>query len=195
MFQIDASGTLLEANERWHEITTHRLDAYHPLSWAEPFVAGDALDQAWKKLSVDHLAWSGELQLRQTRYDTTRKENLDVWVLASARPEFVDGEYRGILGSITDISTLKWAENIQIKQLEESEKTRRSQNNFIDITSHELRNPLSAMIQCADGITLALRELTHTLPPGPQLQSIQESIASAETIQLCAMYQKNIIDE
>ena len=44
---------------------------------------------------------------------------------------------------ITDISRIKWAENLQARRLLEAEETRRAQNNFIDITSHEMRNPLS----------------------------------------------------
>lgn len=44
---------------------------------------------------------------------------------------------------ITDISRIKWAENLQSRRLHEAEETRRAQNSFIDITSHEMRNPLS----------------------------------------------------
>jgi hypothetical protein len=44
---------------------------------------------------------------------------------------------------ITDISRIKWAENLQERRLREAEETRRAQNSFIDITSHEMRNPLS----------------------------------------------------
>jgi signal transduction histidine kinase len=44
---------------------------------------------------------------------------------------------------ITDISRIKWAENLQARRLHEAEETRRAQNSFIDITSHEMRNPLS----------------------------------------------------
>jgi signal transduction histidine kinase len=96
--------------------------------------------------------------------------------------------------AITDVSTLKWAENLQKRQLIEADETRRAQNNFIDITSHEMRNPLSAIVQCADGIASALSELltNENLDPMP---SIKESILAAETIQLCAQHQKSIVDE
>jgi hypothetical protein len=48
---------------------------------------------------------------------------------------------------ITDISRIKWAENLQERRLREAEETRRAQNSFIDITSHEMRNPLSKKLQ------------------------------------------------
>jgi signal transduction histidine kinase len=92
------------------------------------------------------------------------------------------------------VSTLKWAENLQKRQLIEADETRRAQNNFIDITSHEMRNPLSAIIQCADGIVTALSELIADENLGPTA-SIKESILAAETIQLCAQHQKSIVDE
>lgn len=98
---------------------------------------------------------------------------------------------------ITDISSIKWAEGLQNRRLKEAEETRRAQNNFIDITSHEMRNPLSAIIQCADGITTSLNALVSTSrTTDPELtEAIKESIASAETIQLCAQHQKNIVDD
>jgi signal transduction histidine kinase len=92
------------------------------------------------------------------------------------------------------VSTLKWAENLQKRQLIEADETRRSQNNFIDITSHEMRNPLSAIVQCADGIASALSELIANENLDP-IASIKESILAAETIQLCAQHQKSIVDE
>ena len=60
----------------------------------------------------------------------------------------------GHLG-ITDISRIKWAEGLQNQRLKEAEETRRQQNNFIDITSHEMRNPLSVS-------ELALSFIMHT---------------------------------
>jgi signal transduction histidine kinase len=92
------------------------------------------------------------------------------------------------------VSTLKWAENLQKRQLIEADETRRAQNNFIDITSHEMRNPLSAIVQCADGIVTALSELIADKNLDPTA-SIMESILAAETIQLCAQHQKSIVDE
>lgn len=99
---------------------------------------------------------------------------------------------------ITDISKIKWVDRLQARKLQEAEETRRAQNNFIDITSHEMRNPLSAILQCADGIATLLSEsLTlGSLDINPEISaSLKESISSAETIQLCAQHQKSIVDE
>lgn len=47
---------------------------------------------------------------------------------------------------------MKWAQGLQERRLREAEETKRQQNEFIDITSHEMRNPLSAVLICADDI-------------------------------------------
>jgi len=54
------------------------------------------------------------------------------------------------MGTLSDITHYKWAEEIQKRRMEEAMEAKRNQENFIDMTSHEIRNPLSAMIQCAD---------------------------------------------
>ena len=65
-----------------------------------------------------------------------KTEEMDYWVLATSQPELAeDGSLRSIMGSITDISHLKWAQGLQNRRLQEAEETRRQQNEFIDITS------------------------------------------------------------
>ena len=72
------------------------------------------------------------------------------------------------------------------------------------MTSHEMRNPLSAMFQCADAIIAALTPCleVHEKTPGNHRQarisvSIQDiperlshAIEAAATISLCAQHQK-----
>lgn len=98
------------------------------------------------------------------------------------------------MGSITDISKIKWAQNLQDHQLREAEETRRQQNEFIDITSHEMRNPLSAILQCADDITSALKDCQgNGISPGEDM--ITSCLESAQTISLCVQHQKSIVDD
>lgn len=110
MFSIDAEGTLLEANDRWHEITGHKQDQYDPFSWHDAFALKAAIDVAWNTLIVKQIPWSGELQLKRKLFDKTTQEEVEVWVLAAARPEFEVGELKGIMGSITDITPQKRSE-------------------------------------------------------------------------------------
>jgi signal transduction histidine kinase len=69
------------------------------------------------------------------------------------------------------------------------------------MTSHELRNPLSAVVQCADSVIATLNQL---IPQ--QLDGVHEStkkvkeevitcIDSLQTIVSCSLHQKRVIDD
>ena len=71
------------------------------------------------------------------------------------------------------------------------------------MTSHELRNPLSAVIQCADSVIASLQQLLgrELLSSGEAFDStkfateIQSCIESLLTIVSCSMHQKRVIDD
>ena len=119
------------------------------------------------------------------------------WIIAAAYPEKAeDGTVIGILGCLTDISRQKWAEDFQTRKMLEAVELKRQQENFIDITSHEMRNPLSAIIQCADMISTSLMEFNAgskdlTIPR----EIVDSGVDAAQTIILCAQHQKRIIDD
>jgi signal transduction histidine kinase len=67
------------------------------------------------------------------------------------------------------------------------------------MTSHEMRNPLSAILQSADAITSVIDEASEGRPNGSRIEldaASAESIAdSASTIMACAQHQKRIVDD
>ncbi len=79
----------------------------------------------------------------------------------------------------------------------------RRRSSFIDMTSHELRNPLSAMLQCAYLALTFLRQLsTEKLSKRPsdvdavkKHAHISSSIESLQTIVSCSLHMKAIIDD
>lgn len=83
--------------------------------------------------------------------------------------------------------------------MEEAIELKRQQENFIDMTSHEMRNPLSAILQCSDEITSSLTAYRA----GEEISTITEklndilesSIDASQTIALCAQHQKRIVDD
>jgi len=76
-------------------------------------------------------------------------------------------------------------------------------SSFIDMTSHELRNPLSAIVQCAESVIATLEHLpgrTPTATPnipesGSFREDIDSSIDALHTIVSCSLHQKRIIDD
>lgn len=59
------------------------------------------------------------------------------------------------------------------------------------MTSHELRNPLSAMVHCADEIVGALNKFLVARTDA----LVDDAIKAADTIIYCAMHQKRIVDD
>ena len=64
------------------------------------------------------------------------------------------------------------------------------------MTSHEMRNPLSAILQCADEISGSLIEFKAN-PGGYTMPSklIENNIDAAQTIALCANHQTRIVSD
>lgn len=200
MFLISPEGVLREANDRFFEMTGLPRDSQYELSWMD-IITEDSMktmEDGWHKLSNEHLPWSGELQMkvRSAKSQTNQHSDpIDYWVMFIAQPEIApDGSLRSLMGSITDVSKIKWAHNLQNHQLREADETRRQQNEFIDITSHEMRNPMSAILQCADDITMALTACRKGgACPGEDI--IDNCLESAQTISLCVQHQKSIVDD
>jgi signal transduction histidine kinase len=76
-------------------------------------------------------------------------------------------------------------------------------NSFIDMTSHELRNPLSAVVQCAESVITTLQcfpnQSSPTVPTqvdwGNFQEDIHTSIEALQTIVSCSLHQKRVIDD
>jgi signal transduction histidine kinase len=67
------------------------------------------------------------------------------------------------------------------------------------MTSHEMRNPLSAILQSADAITSVVEEANEKQPNGSVIEldraSADSITDSASTIMTCAQHQKRIVDD
>lgn len=108
----------------------------------------------------------------------TRNGDSSEWVLISAHME-TDPEPRTICW-ITVITAQKHAEEVLRRRMDEAIEMKRQQERFIDMTSHEIRNPLSAMIHCADEIIENCRNKSAGL--------IESSLEAAYTIDYCAQH-------
>lgn len=94
----------------------------------------------------------------------------------------------GYIMTVVDITSIKMNEEYQRQLSTQAVERRRQQENFIDVFSHELRNPFSATLQCADGILSALMEYQSSGERGHELD-VEEMIDSASTILVCVQHQ------
>ncbi|KAE8419525.1 hypothetical protein BDV36DRAFT_282171 [Aspergillus pseudocaelatus] len=118
------------------------------------------------------------------------------WRLLMLTP-FGEEELRGLsLGTdggsyctITDITEEKRAEISQKKIAEEAQRRKEQQERFIDMISHEVRNPLSAILHCTEDILEAVQQKDR------RDIRVEDIAQAAETISLCVAHQKKIVDD
>lgn len=200
MFIANHDGFINYCNDMWWEITRHPRSEDSVNTWMKSVIEEDrpALELVWQKLIRDKVAITHEFRFKCSRH--FGEHIIDTWVLMSAYPErSADGRIKGIFGCLTDISQQKLAEQIQTHRREEAVELKRQQENFIDITSHEMRNPLSAILQCADEITGLITKYkatdeAHSLDDRVK-NILDSSLEASNTITLCASHQKRIVDD
>ncbi len=162
IFEINPNGEYTYCNDAWYKISG--LPRENPnkstfMSAAILLVSASELENlraAWDNLVINKKPTTFECRLKRPwkvpdAVPAGIGEEGFTWVHFSAYPDLAeDGSVRAVMGTLCDISHLKWAEELQKRRMEEAVEARRSQENFIDMTSHEIRNPLSAVIQCSD---------------------------------------------
>ena len=118
------------------------------------------------------------------------------WLLSNA---FVDrnedGSTQSVMGWLTDITSQKWAEHLQQQRVEDVLENKRQTEKFIDMVSHEVRNPLSAILQSADGIITAADQQATATDRSNDALFLEKVTDAANTILLCAQHQKHIVDD
>jgi nitrogen-specific signal transduction histidine kinase len=96
------------------------------------------------------------------------------------------GEITSVQGWLLDVSPRKMNERLVNEKLQDALETKRATETFLDMLSHEMRNPLSSILQLADGIM----SLVNDTSPSDTTEPLKDS---AQTITLCARHMKTII--
>jgi PAS domain S-box-containing protein len=198
LFIANSMGQITYCNDTWYEIAGIQKDPECADNWIDYVKESDQdyVRGLWERLVEQMIPITAEFRFKsQWRDDDNNKS--DTWVLFSAYPEKSsdDTQSKSVFGNITNISTQKWAQGFQKRKMEEAVELKRRQENFIDITSHEMRNPLSAILQCADEVWASLGEINLTRTPAVDREAIENSLDAAKTIILCAQHQKRIVDD
>ena len=199
IFIADKAGRITYCNDMWYEVSKVRKEFQAYDKWMQSVKDDDTekVSILWYKLVHNATPFTAEIRFKAVWHDPLDNDG-ERWVLLSAHPEKnEDGSIKAIFGSITDISKQKWAELLEKRRVDEAVEMKRLQDNFIDITSHEMRNPLSAILQCADEIESSLKEYEPVEDDSYQslAKLLDSAIDSAQTIALCASHQKRIVDD
>lgn len=187
---LDHNARAVFVNQHFYELTTHWGEDQSFKSWPQSIHPEDyervmgAYQEAFhgrNQLRAEFRALGSDHPWRLLLLTPLGDENLRHVSL---------GEYGGFICSVVDITSEKSAENDQRIAAQEATERKKQQERFIDMISHEIRNPLSAMVHCVEDINEALQEKEKTGLVDP------EPIAEAlDTINLCISHQKNIVDD
>jgi signal transduction histidine kinase len=204
MYQIGLDRRILWANDQFYDITGHDRSRPEIAQFVEALAADER--DSYRKL-IDDLMVGGsrvttDIRLRRTwKPPPLQSPPLEgesgsgpAWILAVTFPLMEDGEVKSVLGYVTDISRQKWAAEVQARSAAAAIEATRRQEEFLDITSHELRNPLSAITQLADNMAKTpSSESNADLNYWRDLA--YENREAATTILACAAHLKRVIDD
>ncbi|KAF1966518.1 hypothetical protein BU23DRAFT_544183 [Bimuria novae-zelandiae CBS 107.79] len=210
IFVLDPSGVFTYRNQSWYDVFSSVKDCGDDAmtGWAQVVWPEDVprFEELFTKLMVEKSPINFELRtsmpwtppMSGSDPDSEPRECYK-WILCSCYPESdADNEVLEIVGNVTDISKQKWAETVQKRRTESALESKRHLENFLDTTSHEMRNPLSAIMQCADGIVTSY---SGTDPDSPPLSPtsyatlLDQTIDAAQTIVQCAQHMKRVVDD
>jgi signal transduction histidine kinase len=210
MFVLDPEGMPLYINDAYRRLVPALPDGSavsinKPSDWTD-FIHPDDVClfwAAWDKVLIQKIPAVCEYRVlkewRSVDKTTGEETSGETWLMATSFPEIEpDGRVSVIMGWITDISKQKAAENLLSQRLEDALETKRQSENFIDMTSHEIRNPISAIMISADSIVSSLQS-TDTIFSGEgrilTSELVEDIVDAAQTINLCAQHQKRIVDD
>lgn len=192
------------ANDQFYDMTnaprtTNTMDDFFEVLDADSrALAAKSLVQACseERLATDELRlkrkWTAPSKDDNLREEHPGEESF-TWVLMSIFPLVEKGRPKTIMYYLADISHQKWAESVQSRAAKAATEARRRHKEFIDTTSHEMRNPLTAITQLAEGIHDSASKAPASLET--YQTTMAEHADAANTIGLCATHQRRVIDD
>lgn len=202
IYELSMDGTLTWANGHFFDLFNVPQDRRDPslFKWSDYILPEDQenANMAMYRSMMEKVEITDTLRLTQRWKPpgVVGEHDEPCWILYSASPDlFADGSVRALMGTLTNISHLKWAETLQARNAADARKERRRQEEFIDVISHEMRNPLSAITQCADSILTSSQEVGPDSSSDILLEIVKQNAEAAESVSFCASHQKRIIDD
>ena len=199
LFIADAEGIITYCNEPFRKTMCVSEFDIKDRNWMYNMVYEDRMlfKERWEALLEDGEKLDLEVCLDAPGPWLVGGTRIEKWALFGALADIdADGHVKSILGCVTDITTQKQAEIHEKRLTDKAVKHKQDQEAFIDMTSHEMRNPLSSILQCADEIyNLAAEQLeSSTLEPSQRMVMEQFSQVS-KTLGVCSQHEKRIVDD
>ncbi|KAI5271687.1 hypothetical protein E4T47_04954 [Aureobasidium subglaciale] len=195
-FIFAADGQPLYVNDAYLAIFELTREEFHALAKTE-FVWGRSLYEEDHQSAIDLMTrvFTGKENATFEYRLKTRPGAMQRWMEGTIFSELDDqGDAVSFQGWVSDVSHRKYSESVKEERLQEALDHKKAAERFLDMISHEIRNPISSILLLAE-------EILTTLPRRADASLIlsAENIAlmvdAAETVSLCALHQKNIVDQ
>ncbi|KAL5119046.1 hypothetical protein ACEQ8H_002970 [Pleosporales sp. CAS-2024a] len=185
---LDSEAEAIFVNDGFFKLTTNKIQNEFR-AWPESIHPSD-YDRV---MSAYREAFSSRKELRcEFRCATSSTGEEGEWRLFLLRP-LSDAPDAGFISAIVDITEIKQAQLTQERAATEAQERKEQQERFIDMVSHEIRNPLSAVLHLAEEVCEVIQQIGHTHPDlkGP----VADILDAAETILLCVSHQNTLVDD
>lgn len=178
----------LFVNHQFHDLTAHQGPDHSFRMWPETIHPEDhdrvmseyqRAFESQTELEIEFRAF-GESQWRLFLMRPLGKNNLRQFSLR---------EFGGYICALIDVSDMKNAELAQTRVAKEARERKQQQERFIDMISHEIRNPLSAVLHCTEDILDAVQDGEIK----PEKIIVDDIVEAVHTIQLCVDHQKTLV--
>lgn len=185
---LDKELEAIFVNDGFFRLTTNKM-ANEFRAWPES-IHPDDYDRV---MAAYRTAFSRRADLRiEFRCTSEAAGEEGEWRLFLFRPLSDDPE-AGFICAVVDITEIKQAQLAQEKAATEAQERKEQQERFIDMVSHEIRNPLSAVMHLAEEVKDVTREL------GDSHEDIKDQVSdivdAADTILLCVSHQNTLVDD
>jgi len=187
---LDKDAEAIFVNDGFFKLTTNKGNNEFR-SWPESIHPDDYEDvmSAYRKAFESRTEL--QIEFRCDVAEPTEKKG-EQWRLFLLKPLSEEAD-AGFISAVIDITDIKQAQLTQEKAANEAKERKEQQERFIDMVSHEIRNPLSAVLHLAEEVKEVTKEIAV------DHEDIRDQIAdildAADTILLCVSHQNTLVDD
>ncbi|KAF2474121.1 two component histidine kinase 1 [Lindgomyces ingoldianus] len=185
---LDSGAEAVFVNDGFFKLTTNRSSKEFR-AWPESI---DPRDYEWV-MDAYRRAFSSRQELR-VEFRCTGNSSIDdeEWRLFLLKPLNEDPE-AGFICAVVDITEIKRAQITQERTAIEAQERKEQQERFIDMVSHEIRNPLSAVLHLAEEVKDIARDIRANRDDVSD--KVADILDAADTILLCVSHQNVLVDD